>query len=123
VVMPLLLTSLLVEAMHMFGASEFLAVKVVDFDVRIARVMANEARIAGHGRASVSTRHRHAPNDVRSALGKLFHQTIFAPDIVAVRPHPLRPAVCATRRRGEDKPEQRERWQSHGCILSNVSRQ
>src|SRR6478672_11780415 len=113
IVMPLLLAGLFVEALHTLGAGEFLAVEIVDFHVRLAHVIANEYPIGRHGRSGVSACYRYTPHHARTALGKLFDQAIFAPYIIAVRTHPLWPAVRMTERWRRNEHEQYELRQSH----------
>src|SRR4051794_17663060 len=100
IIMPFLLSGLLIETLHALSAGEFLAVEIVDFDVRVARVIAKEYALGGHGRSGVSACYRRAPDDMGPALWKLFQEAVFAPDIVAMRPHPLRPAVRIAKCRG-----------------------
>ena len=99
-VVPLLLAGRLVEAQHALDAGEFLAVEVVDFHVVVGDVVGRRKPCR---RPRPARRIRPPPARATRRAGRpretSRRRPVFAPHVVALRPHPLRPIVGAAHER------------------------
>jgi hypothetical protein len=115
-VLPLDLAGRLVEAQHAFRAGGLLAIEVVDLDVVAGHVIHEEHVAAGDRGAGVAAGDGRSPEDARADFGESLQQLVFAPDVIALGAHPLRPLVSQGGER-EDRSKREHSERLHGSLL------
>ena len=92
--LPQFLPRRLVEAEDALGARGGLPLEVVPWQLSSGHEIGDEHLAICDGHTGVAPGHRCPPQNLRPPGGKLVDNPLFAPDVVALRPHPLRPLVA-----------------------------
>ena len=108
-VLPNLLAGLRIQAEDALGTTRRFALEVALVGVAFFfHVIRHVHAFTDNGGAGVATRKWDAPKLLRPPLGELLEDALFPPDVVALRPHPLRPIVGPQSRRCQECGENRQ---------------
>ena len=99
-VLPFLLARGFVEAQYPFDSRELFSFEVGDLNVIAGDVIGHDHDPIGNRWPRISPGHFGPPADFESVGWEPINNARIAPNIVALRPHPLRPVV----RRGYRRP-------------------
>jgi hypothetical protein len=115
-VLPFEVTGLGVEAEDAFDAGIFLAGEVVLVQVGVGDEIGQEDEAIGDCGAGVAVGDLDAPEDFGAALGKGVEDAFFAPDVVALRAHPLRP-IIGVGGANDGQCQNQSQYHSHKMLL------